>query len=418
MQLIQQMIAAALAAANPHTLTQTALANFQHNGDGRLWLLSIGKAGAMMATGAYDALGSRIMGGVVVSKQASATLPDHLMHYQGGHPIPNDQSLIATHAVEVLLERVSVGDHVLCLISGGASALLTHPALPLSQWQQLNGALIRSGCTINEINHVRQHFDKVKGGGLLRWAAPATVTAYILSDVIGNAIAHIGSGPTVPIERDVAQVEAILAQHNVLSHVDGDTRTAVEAHIKGLHNRPPPPPFPTVTNHIIGDVGRSAAAAAAAARTAGYTAEVASTTLTGEAQKIGRKLAREATSLPPGTCRIYGGETTVTLPPNSTGKGGRNQELALAAARVLADHEGVWLAAFATDGEDGPTDAAGAMVNGATVTTASATGIDPVRYLAAHDSYHFFERYGGTAHLKPGPTGTNVNDITIILREA
>lgn len=412
-QLLQEMVQSALVAADPYQIVKQTLSDYEPPSE-NVYLVSVGKASVAMAQAAYDLLTDQIVAGLVISKLDSTDLPIQVAHYQGNHPIPGPDSIAGTKAIRDMLSNTHSGDQVLALISGGTSALLTNPSLPLPQWQALNKALIECGCTINEINHIRQHFDDVKGGGLLRWAAPAPCRAYILSDVIGNRIEHIGSGPTVPVTRDLEQVHTILDTYNVWDRLGGETQNAMRHHLNTLANADEPS-YPAAHNEIIGDVRYSAEAAAEVARKDGYKTEVVATDLTGEAADVARELVEKAKAIPPGTCHIYGGETTVTIREGSTGIGGRNQELALAAAIALAGASDVWLVTLATDGEDGPTDAAGAFVSGETVKQAKTKGLDPSAYLQNHDSFGFFSALDEN-HLRIGPTGTNVNDLVFILK--
>ncbi len=405
------MIDAAIAAANPAAAVREQLQREPLIAE-RIIVISVGKAAVAMAQAAAEELGERIIAGVVISKAQSAELTEPLQHYQGSHPIPDERSIASTHAVKQLLDEVMERDHVLCLISGGASALLTAPLVSLEKWREINDALLRCGCTINEVNHVRQHLDQVKGGGLLNWIAPTPCTTLILSDVIGNNIAHIGSGPTVPTKRDDAKFWEIFERYDVARFLSAETLTTIKttlAQSRQTHHAP------HITHYIIGDVKKSAEAAAQIARKHGYTASVISTELTGEAREVGARLAREARALPAGTAHIYGGETTVTLNEGENGMGGRNQELALAAAVELAGTSDIWVATLATDGEDGPNAGAGAIVNGQTAANARARHLDPDRFLNRHDSFTFFSELD-QHHLRIGPTGTNVNDLTVLLK--
>ncbi len=429
---IHAMIAAAIEAADPAKLVADNLRATALGGE-RIFLISVGKAAVAMATAAHETLGERIVTGAVISKlgddhAAVTALPDHLPHFQAGHPIPDARSTAATNYVRQLLEKTTADDLVLCCISGGASALLTAPVLTLPQWRELNTALIGCGCSINEVNHIRQQFDAVKGGGLARWAVPAHCHTLILSDVIGNNVAHIGSGPTVITPRNLDLVQSIMNGFDVWSRLSDATCAAIKQHLVQVETRNFEEETQDVEdetqnvaslrvrpiNKIIGDVTQSAAAAAQTARAHGYEVHVVSTELTGEAKEVGRQLGERSLALRPGECLIYGGETTVTLGDNA-GVGGRNQELALAAAIALDGQRDLYVATLATDGEDGANDAAGAIVSGESVRQAQELGLSAARYLAHHDSYTFFEKIG-RGHLRIGATGTNVNDIVICLR--
>lgn len=380
----------------------------------RIFVVSVGKAAVAMATAAASILGDTLTAGVVISKATAVPdLPPPLRYFPGSHPLPSQLSLQATQAVYDLMAETQPNDLVLCLISGGASALLTRPVLPLAQWQALNDALLRSGCAINDVNTIRQQFDTVKGGGLAQWAAPATCVSLILSDVIGNRLAHIGSGPTVPTPPDPQQARAILDAYQVWARLDEVTAAAVTRHLAATIPHQPAAGN-LIRNHIIGDVSLAAEAAARRAEQLGFQTAVVSTTLTGEARDIGRMAADRVRQTPPGHCLIWGGESTVTV--TGAGLGGRNQEVALAAAVALSGTPGCVVASFATDGEDGPTPVAGAVVSGETAVQAARSGLDPAAYLANNDSYHFFQRLGA-GHLS-APTGTNVNDLLVALTYA
>lgn len=413
-RLIERMISAAIEAANPYRLVHDYLSKHQSS-QTRLFIVSVGKAAIPMAQAAADVLGHRVQSGIVVTKSLpdDVVLPDTFQVWQGSHPIADERSVRATDAVRHFLAQTKASDHVLCLISGGASALLTAPQIPVSTWQALNTALLHCGCSINAINTVRQHFDQVKGGGLLNWIAPASCETLILSDVIGNEIAHIGSGPTVPTQTNVEEAKQILQEYGVLERVSAETRNIITTHLnqpQPAHSNSPP-----VTNTIIGDVSLSAIAAASVAAKHGYIPTIVTTTLTGEAREVGARIGRKAATLPQGHCHIYGGETTVTFTTKTDGIGGRNQELALSAAIAISGQPDTWLATLATDGEDGPTDSAGAIVNTNTIIQAQQRNLNPHTHLTNHDSYTFFQQLG-TGHLQIGSTGTNVNDLVIVLK--
>jgi hydroxypyruvate reductase len=383
-----------------------------------------------MAKGAIWGWGKRIRAGIAIAKLDEDVvgkqigLPSFIRYYQASHPVPDERSRVATQAVKTMLAQVTEQDHVLCLISGGASALLTDPVLPMGDWRALNEALLHAGCVIDDVNVVRQHFDGVKGGGLLGWIMPAFSTTLILSDVIGNNMAYIGSGPTVPIVYDVARVKRIFERYGVLEKMPASTRQAIVAQLEDdawcvMREETTTHHALRTTHHIIGDVGVAARAAAAVAAQHGYDVEIVATDLVGEAADVGRRLAGVVGEMPAKSVKIYGGETTVTVGENA-GKGGRNQELALAGAMALADKSAAgtkngWLATLATDGEDGNNPAAGAIVNGNTIAHAEKQGLNAQDYLNRHDSYAFFQQLG-TGHVNIGSTGTNVNDLTILVK--
>lgn len=417
---VNQIVAAAIAAAQPeHVIRRSVrregrfllLPDFTYPLDsGRLFVVSVGKAAIAMAQTVAGIVGPNAGKGLVISKPAAAHLPPGYRYYQGGHPVPSVLSVQAAQATAHFLSATQPEDMVLCLISGGASALLTNPVIPLATWQALNEALLLSGCSIHDINLIRQHLDPIKGGGLAAMAAPAACVALILSDVIGNPIELIGSGPTVPTPRHKVKALTLLAQSGALQHIGQTAAASVREHI--LQETP------TVTsplhNHIVGDINLAAQAACQAAQSMGFTAQLLTTHLEGEAREAGKFAAAVAKNARPYHCWIMGGETTVTV--RGSGMGGRNQELALAAAIALNGWPQRVVASAATDAEDGPTPVAGAMVTGNTLAAAAALGINGPACLANNDSYHFFQAVGD-GHIW-AEQGTNVNDLTLALAYA
>lgn len=418
---IQAMLKGAVAAVDPagiipHLLqrqgNQLQIGSTCYSADGgRLFLLAGGKAAQPMAEATLEIIGDLLTAGIVVAKQLQnppAGTPCRFI--TAGHPIPDERSLLAAEAVWAMLTNTRPGDLLLCLISGGMSALLSRPLFPLPDWQQLITALWHSGCPIQELNQVRQQFDLVKGGGLARQAAPAQCLSLILSDVIGNPLPFIGGGPTVLSDTTPAETFAILSRYQLDRQLAPQLWQKV---IAGLATRPehhpqPPPPH----NLIIGDVRQAANAAAAIANQFGFQTTILTTRLEGEAREVGKMAAALAWDTRPGQCLILGGETTVTV--RGSGHGGRNQELALAAAIALDGCPQATIVTFATDGEDGLTDAAGAIVSGRTIPQARAQELDPHAYLANNDSNTFFSRLTPSPQLKTGPTATNVNDLLFI----
>jgi hydroxypyruvate reductase len=321
-----------------------------------------------------------------------------------------------------LLEEAKQEDLVICVISGGGSALLTLPAdgITLEDLQQTTDALLRSGATINEMNVVRKHLDTVKGGGLARLAAPARVVTLVLSDVVGNPLDAIASGPTVPDTSTWADASRIFDRYALWDSIPRSVADRIKAGAAGdLPDTPKAgdPIFERVSTVIVGSNLLACEAAAAAGRAMGLNALVLTTYVEGEAREVGRVLAallREVADsghpLPRPCVLIAGGETTVTI--RGPGQGGRNQELALSAAFGLRGVQDVLLASIGTDGNDGPTDAAGAFVDGTTLARAAAVGLDHQVYLADNNSYAFFDRLGDL--IRTGPTNTNVNDLYLL----
>lgn len=391
----------------------------------RVLAVGAGKAAYPMALALEQALGSRLAGGLVVTKDGHIPSPnelDSIKIVQAGHPMPDKRGLQAARQMTGLLQGAGPDDLVFCLISGGGSALLTAPApgISLADLQQLTALLLHCGAPIQRINGLRKHLETLKGGGLARLAAPARVIALILSDVVGDPLDAIASGPTVPDSTTFADAWDTLDQFGLLASVP----PAILAHLqRGLRGevpetlKPGDPIFARVTNLLAGSNAQAASAAAEKARTLGWNAAVLTTCQEGEAREVGAKLtqlARKVRStgspLCAPACLILGGETTVTV--RGSGKGGRNQEVALGAAEGLAGLTDALVVALASDGGDGPTDAAGAVVNGETLARAAALGLEPATALRNNDSYSFFDALGDL--LKPGPTRTNVNDLMLV----
>jgi glycerate 2-kinase len=389
-------------------------------------LLAAGKAAVPMARAASSVLGDRLGPGVVVTKHGhldGLPFPPGLTALEAGHPVPDDAGLAAVAAIEALLDGLSAEDVVLALFSGGASALLPDPAegVTLADLQETTEALLRSGAPIGELNAVRKHLARLKGGQLARRAQPAAVAALILSDVVGDPLDVIASGPTAPDPTTFADAWAILERRGLLASLPAPVRRRLREGLDGrLVETPGPedPIFSRVLNVLVGSNRLAAEAAVSTGEQLGYHALLLSTFVEGEASEVAKvavSLAKEilASGHPIATpaCLVLGGETTVTVRGN--GRGGRNQELALAAALALEGTNGVSIMALATDGTDGPTDAAGGIVDAGTAAAIRAAGIDPVRALRENDSYPALE--SGGALLRTGPTGTNVNDLLVIL---
>ncbi len=380
-----------------------------------IYVIGAGKAGAQMALAVERLLGPRITAGLVNVPAGESARLRRIKLNVSGHPFPDRQGQQGAARIAEIAREAGPRDLVLCLISGGASALLPLPAPPvtLAEKQETTRLLLHCGANIHEFNCVRKHISLVKGGGLARLAYPATVLTLILSDVIGDDLDVIGSGPTVPDRTTFADARAVFDKYAIWDQVPPGVRQRLSA---GNMETPKPgdPIFAKVRNVIVGSNRLAVDAAARQARALGFRTLVLSTTVQGEAREVARVFASvaqeiRATGRPvkPPACIIAGGETTVTI--RGTGLGGRNQEFALAAALDIAGLENVVVLSAGTDGADGPTDAAGAMADG----TTTARGHDAVGMLANDDSYHFFEPLGDL--IKTGPTGTNVADIQILL---
>ncbi len=427
---LRQMLQAALDAVDPYRAVKRALESPDPPTQAllaapRVVVIALGKAAFPMARAAQEVLGARVARGVVVTKagHASGELPGFRVLI-GGHPVPNEGSVRAAAAILAALRGLRPDDAVLLLISGGGSALVTAPHLPLTlaDMQRTTALLLASGATIEEINAVRKHLDAVKGGGLARAAAPARVVALVLSDVLGDPLDAIASGPAVPDPTTFADAWAVLERHGLADEVPPTVREWLQRGLRGEAPETPKPGdplFARVHHRIVGNLALAVEAAAAEAERLGFHTAIATTALQGEAREIGRALAavlqemaRRDRPLPRPACLLLGGETTVTL-GKAPGLGGRNQELALAAVEALAGLPDAWLVSFATDGTDGPTDAAGAAATGETLARARALGLEPADFLCRHDAYPFWETVGGL--LRTGPTQTNVNDLVLLV---
>jgi len=383
----------------------------------RILVLGAGKAGAAMAASAETVLGGRVSGGFVVVKDGYRVATARVEVVEAGHPVPDARGVAASARVLELATSATADDLVLFLVSGGGSALTPAPAPPvtLEEKQALTRLLLAAGATINELNAVRKHLSRFKGGLLARAAAPATVLTLALSDVIGDPLDVIASGPTAPDPTTYADALAVLDRRGVL---EGAPRAIVERLRAGaggaLAETPKPgdPVFARVTNLVIGNNALVADAAAAEAERRGYRPHVLTRALQGEARDTARDLVARARALPAPAALIAGGETTVTV--RGRGRGGRCQEFALAAALALEAGESLVVLAAGTDGTDGPTDAAGGVVDATTLARGRAAGADAARALADNDAHAFLSAAG--ACIVSGPTNTNLLDLYLILR--
>ena len=385
----------------------------------RVVVVGAGKASAPMAAAVEDVLEARIrVEGSVTVRYGHAAPTRHVHIREAGHPMPDQAGVDATREIVDLLQRTSASDLVVCVISGGGSALLTLPAegISLEDLQRTTDSLLRCGATINEINVVRKHLDSVKGGGLARLASPSPVITLVLSDVVGNPLDAIASGPTVADTSTFADAAAVFERYSLWSQLP---RSVVERIRAAREETPKPgdPLFERTQTVVVGSNLLACEAAARAAAEDGFSTLILSTYVEGEAREAGRVLAgvvREVNAsghpLKRPCCIVAGGETTVTIRGN--GRGGRNQELALSAAFALQGVPSVLLASIGTDGSDGPTDAAGAWVDGSTLERARGLGLDAAGALAANDSYRFFDGLGDL--IRTGPTNTNVNDLYLL----
>ncbi len=432
--LVPELVQAALRAADPAAAVQRAVRleddllhvadkTYDLNRVRHVYAVGAGKASATMAQALEEMLGERLTGGIIVTKYGYARPTRRVTVREAGHPIPDEAGVQATRELLDLVDQADVDDLVLALISGGGSALLVAPAegLTLEDIQATTDLLLASGATINELNAVRKHLSAIKGGQLARRVAPARLVTLIVSDVVGDPLDVIASGPTVPDPTTFADAWDVLVRFGLLERVPAPVRAHLQEGRAGRRPETPKPGdplFERVHNAIIASNRQAAEAAAVRATELGYHALVLTTFLEGEAREVGtvlaalaRELASHDRPVPRPACLVLGGETTVTV--RGPGKGGRNQEMALSAALRLDGLPNTVVATLATDGGDGPTDAAGGIVDGHTMMLARQRGVDVRGALARNDSYRALDALG--ALLKTGPTGTNVNDLAFVI---
>lgn len=394
----------------------------------RIIVVGAGKATARMALAVEALFGRRISAGVIVVKDGHTAPLKFIEQVEAAHPVPNQAGIAGTQRVLEMVRGADEKTLVICLISGGASALLVAPieGVTLQDKQETTRLLLNAGATINELNAVRKHLSAVKGGRLAQAAFPAQLVTLIVSDVIGDPLDVIASGPTSPDNSTFTEAWAVIAKFGlqeklpprVADYLQRGSAAQLPETVKQND-----PCLTGTRNVIVASIRQALAAAQQAAAQLGFVTKIISDKLHGEASDAAHFLVQSAhaemTDMNPNEqrCLLCGGETTVTV--RGTGMGGRNQELALAFALEIEGEQGVALLSAGTDGTDGPNDAAGALVDGGTAPRARSLGIDPRSYLDNNDSYTFFQYFdaatGAQRHLKTGPTGTNVMDIQIVL---
>jgi hydroxypyruvate reductase len=396
---------------------------FDLNACERILVVGAGKAVAPMAKAVEDLLGDRIAAGLLVVKDGHGLPLEKIRIREAGHPVPDERGVAGTLELLNLLASAGERDLVICLISGGGSALLIAPSegIRLADKQAVTKDLLACGATIHEINAIRKHLSRAKGGRLARAAHPAAVLSLILSDVVGDDLDVIGSGPTVPDRSRFQDALEILQRYAIWDGTPACVRERLSRGAEGvLPETPKPgdPAFRRSAHVLVGSCLQALAAAAQEAERLGYQPLILSSKVEGEAREvakaftaIGKEILTSRHPLAPPACVLMGGETTVTL--QGDGRGGRNQEFALAGAIALDGTERITLLAGGTDGTDGPTDAAGAIADGSTIARAKSLGMNPFAFLKRSDSYHFFKPLGDL--ILTGPTRTNVMDVYMIL---
>jgi glycerate 2-kinase len=383
----------------------------------RVLVLGAGKAGAAMARTVEAILGARVSEGFVVVKDGYRLPTARIEIAEAGHPVPDGRGVAASARLLALAESATADDLVIVLLSGGGSALTPAPAPPvtLAEKQALTRLLLAAGATINELNAARKHLSRFKGGLLARTASPATVLTLALSDVIGDPLDVIASGPTAPDPSTYADALAVLERRHVLDRTPPSIVERLRAGAEGKIAETPKAGdrvFEHVTNLVIGNNALVVDAAAAEAERLGYRPHVLTRSLQGEAREVARDLVARARALPSPAALMAGGETTVTV--RGGGRGGRCQEFALAAALALGAGDSLVVLAAGTDGTDGPTDAAGGLIDAGTVARSRAAGLDPACALADNDAHTLLTATGDI--VVTGPTNTNLLDLYLILR--
>ncbi|MBL8228587.1 MAG: glycerate kinase [Bryobacterales bacterium] len=389
----------------------------------RIFVVGAGKASAAMAVPVERMLGRRITGGLINVKYGHTARLKRIALQECGHPVPDEAGVEGARRIAEIVSAAGEKDLVLCLISGGGSALMPAPAagITLAEKQETTKLLLACGATIHEINAVRKHISTLKGGQLARLAYPATTIAIILSDVIGDNLDVIGSGPASADASTFDGSLAILRKYGITERVPAAVRARLESGVAGGIPETPKAgsgELSRTQNLIVGSNRLAVDAARAQARQLGYRPVVLSTSIQGETREIAsmhaaiaREIAESGQPAKRPACVISGGETTVTL--RGQGKGGRNQEFALASAIEISGLADIVMLSAGTDGTDGPTDAAGAICDGETLARAQAMGLNAADHLARNDSYSFFDPLGDL--IRTGPTNTNVMDVRLIL---
>lgn len=386
-----------------------------------VWVIGAGKAACGMAAGALEVLGDRIAAGTLTTKDGHGRDLPRMEVWEAAHPVPDTRGMAGAADALRMARAAGPRDLVLCLLSGGASALWAAPAqgVALGDLQAVTDGLLRAGGTIHALNTVRKHLSRIGGGWLARAAAPARVVTLAVSDVVGGALDVIASGPTVPDPTTYADALDVLAEHGILA-------PAVRAHLQAgdageIEETPKPfdAAFHHASAHVVAGNGDALRGAAREAERLGYTPRIVADDVEGEARAVGEQvglLVRGTLAERRGgpVALLLGGETTVTV--QGRGRGGRNQELALALAMEIEGLPGVLAASVGTDGTDGPTDAAGAYADGGTVARGEAAGLDAREAQRRNDTYPFLRAAGDL--IVTGPTGTNVNDLVLVLMDA
>jgi len=388
-----------------------------------VYVIGGGKASGSIAEALEQILGQYITKGLVNIPHASEHKTEIIKFQQASHPIPDKSGVEGTRRMLEIAEQAKKKELIICLISGGGSSLMPLPrgGITIKDKRELTNTLLKCGATINEINTVRKHISDFKGGWLAKKAYPATVLNLILSDVVGDPLDFIASGPTVPDSTTFSDAIKVLKKYGLWDNAPATIKKVLSDGQKGLIPETPKASdkaFKEVYNVIVGNNRFASLAVCEHLRSARLNTLLLTSTLEGEARHVGvmlasiaREVATSGNPIPKPAGIIAGGETTVTV--TGKGLGGRNQEISLAAALKMGGLDGVVVASLSTDGVDGPTDAAGAIVDGKTIARAAEMSVNPEEFLAENNSYNFFSKLGDL--IFTGPTGTNVNDVSVIV---
>lgn len=391
-----------------------------------LIVIGFGKAACPMAKAIEDSLLDILNTGIVITKynHCNKYILKGIKVFEAGHPVPDENGFKGTNTVIRLLKNIDEHTLIVCLLSGGGSALLVAPCngITLHEKQKVTELLLKAGADIYELNTIRKHISEVKGGRLAEIVYPSHVISLVLSDVIGDRLDVIASGPTSPDTTTYSDALRVLKKYRLIDEIPQRVSDFLNRGAEGLIPETPKETsiiFEKIENIIIGSNRKALEAAEKKSESLGFNTKVISSEVTGEAREAGKWLAGKALEIKKAgkdnkpVCLISGGETTVTV--KGKGKGGRNMELALSFATEIGGFKGITLLSAGTDGTDGPTDAAGAVVDGETIGRAKSLGLDPYEYLKNNDSYNFFKEIDGL--FITGPTKTNVMDIQIVVIE-
>jgi len=434
-KVVNSIIESALSAADPYKAVCRALKvneksinicgkEYDRASNHRIFLIGMGKAVGPMAAGVVDKIGPLIHSGVIVGKQEikGVNIPESIKVLYGSHPVPSKKSQDGAKAILRLLADTTKDDLLISLISGGGSALVTTPRSPITivDMRELTRLLLESGANIQEINTIRKHLDGIKGGGIAEAAGNTPMETLILSDVIGDDVSMIASGPTCADASTFGEAYTIIQKYDLEEKIPEPIISVIEAGLSGDIRETLKPDAEILSNkqnHIVGSLEAAVRSVIEKAETLGLNTQVISTFLSGEAREVGRvsgtiikTMIRSDLPVKRPALVLGGGETTVTIV--GEGKGGRNQEIAFGAMKEIEGLHDCAVVAFATDGEDGPTDAAGAYVTGSTLNTAKSLSLRPEDFGDQNNTYAFFDRTENL--IKTGPTGTNVNDLLFL----